>query len=155
MATKGALHMAMHWSRGEYTISTDQRQLDLVAIHAFLAASYWSPGIPLETVRKATSNSLAFGLFHGGQQVGFARVVTDCATFAYLADVYVLPGHRGKSLAKWLMSAIVEHPDLQGLRRFLLATADAHKLYSRFGFEPVSRPERLMEIFTPDIYRSP
>ena len=145
----------MQWSRGQYTISTDQGQLDLVAIHAFLTASYWSPGISLETVRKATRNSLAFGLFQGDHQVGFARVVTDTATFAYLADVYILPEHRGQSLAKWLMSVIIEHPDLQGLRRFLLATADAHTLYSRFGFQPLSRPERLMEIFRPDVYRTP
>jgi GNAT superfamily N-acetyltransferase len=145
----------MLWSRGQYNISTDQRQLDFVAIHAFLATSYWSPGISLDVIRKATNHSLAFGLFHVEQQVGFARVVTDSATFAYLADVYVLPEHRGKSLGKWLMSVIIEHPDLKGLRRFLLATADAHKLYSQFGFEPLSRPERLMEIFRPDVYRVP
>ncbi len=149
------MNSPMLWSRGEYSISTDHRQLDFVAIHAFLTTSYWSPGISLEVIRKATGNSLAFGLFHGDRQVGFARVVTDTATFAYLADVFILPGHRGKSLGKWLMSVIIGHPDLQGLRRFLLATADAHKLYSRFGFQSLSRPERLMEIFRPDVYRTP
>ena len=149
------LAATINTSRGQYTISTDQRQLDWIAIHAFLTTSYWSPGISLDLIRKATSNSLAFGLFHVAEQVGFARVVTDTATFAYLADVYVLPEHRGKSLAQWLMSVIIEHPDLQGLRRFLLATADAHKLYSRFGFQPLSKPERLMEIFRPDVYRAP
>src|SRR5256885_15801187 len=107
--------------RGDYTITTDRRRLDTAAIHAYLSRSYWSPGIPLPVVERAILNSMPFGLLHGAQQVGFARVVTDKATFAYLADVYVLEAHRGKGLSKWLLETIQAHEELQGLRRFLLA----------------------------------
>jgi GNAT superfamily N-acetyltransferase len=137
----------------EYTITSDHRRLDLAAIHAFLSHTYWSPGIPLAVVEKAVANSVAFGAFLGDQQVAFARVVTDKATFAYLADVYVLEAHRGRGLAKRLLQAIDAHDDLQGLRRFMLATRDAHDLYAEFGFKPLANPSRMMERWSPDIYR--
>lgn len=129
-----------------YVISAERGRMDLAAIHAYLTRSYWSPGVSLETVEKSVANSLPFGAFHGGEQVGFARVITDRCTFAYLADVYVLEAHRGRGLSKRLMQAVVAHPDLQGLRRFMLLTRDAHGLYQQFGFVPAAQPERLMEI---------
>jgi GNAT superfamily N-acetyltransferase len=135
-----------------YSISTDPSRLDSVAIHAFLARSYWSPGVPLATVERAIANSLAFGVYHGVEQVGFARVVTDRATFAYLADVYILEAHRGRGLGRRLVETILAHEDLQGLRRFLLATRDAHGLYAAYGFKPLASPDRLMEIHRPDAY---
>lgn len=132
--------------RGDYTLSTDPQRLDMAAVHAYLTRSYWSPGIAFERVQRAAANSLCFGLFHGAEQVGFARVVTDKTTFAYLADVYVLEAHRGQGLSKWLVQTILAHPELQGLRRFLLATANAHGLYAQFGFQPLAKPERMMQI---------
>ena len=141
--------------RGEYTISTDRNQLNIVAIHSYLTRSYWSPGVSFEIVERAIANSLPFGLFHDDEQVGFARVVSDQATFAYLADVYVLEAHRGKGLSKWLMEIIQADARLQGLRRMLLATKDAHELYRRFGFTELANPSRLMEIVYPNIYRTP
>jgi GNAT superfamily N-acetyltransferase len=144
---------ALH--RGEYTITTDRDRLDLAAIHAFLSTSYWSPGVPMAVVERAIANSLCFGLFHGRDQVGLARVITDRATFAYLSDVYVLEAHRGKGLSKWLLEAIRGHEDLQGLRRFMLTTRDAHGLYSQFGFTELAFPSRLMEILNADAYRPP
>ena len=122
----------------DYTITADQQRFDLIAVHAFLSRSYWSPGVPMAVVEKALANSVAFGLFLGDTQVGLARVVTDKATFAYLADVYVLEAHRGKGLSKRLLEAVLAHDDLQGLRRFLLATKDAHGLYARFGFKALA-----------------
>jgi len=143
-----------------YEISADAARLDLGAVHAYLTRSYWSPGIPRDVVERAAANSLCFGLYHraggddgGEQQVGFARVVTDRATFAYLCDVYVLETHRGHGLSKRLMQAIGAHPDLQALRRFMLGTKDAHGLYSQFGFTPLANPSRMMEILKPDVYR--
>jgi GNAT superfamily N-acetyltransferase len=138
---------------GGYVIDTDPARLDVDLIHGVLAASYWSPGIPKDVVRRAIRGALTFGIYStGGGQVGFARVVTDRATFAYLADVFVVPGERGCGLGKWLMSVIVEHPDLQGLRRWLLGTRDAHGLYGQFGFTPLRAPERFMERHDPDVY---
>jgi GNAT superfamily N-acetyltransferase len=137
---------------GEYSISTDTSRFDVAAIHAFLSQSYWSPGVPRSVVETSIAHSLCFGLFQGASQVGFARVVTDRATFAYLADVYVLEQHRRRGLAKWLVQTVLQHPDLQGLRRFLLATRDAHTLYERFGFRPLSNPGRMMEIVARDPY---
>jgi GNAT superfamily N-acetyltransferase len=128
--------------------------MDLEAIHAFLTESYWSPGIPIATLERAMANSLCFGVFHGQDQVGLARVITDKASFAYLADVYVLEPHRGLGLCKWLLEVIQAHPDLQGLRRFMLATRDAHGLYRQFGFEPLANPSRMMEIVKPNVYRA-
>ena len=135
-----------------YEITCDPTRLDIGAIHAFLSQSYWSAGIPRAVVERAIANSLCFGVFLGNQQVGFARVVTDRATFAYLADVYILPEHRGKGLSRRLMEQVTKHPDLQGLRRMLLATRDAHALYAKFGFKPLAVPERIMEIHNPDVY---
>jgi GNAT superfamily N-acetyltransferase len=138
--------------RGDYAISTDVQRLDVPAIHAFLSRSYWSPGIPLALVQRAIDHSLCFGLFHRDEQVGFGRVVTDRASFAYLADVYVLEAHRGRGLSKWLIEVVRAHPDLQGLRRFLLATRDAHELYRQFGFKELAYPSRLMEVLDLDVY---
>ena len=137
-----------------YEISTDHARLDVDAIHAFLTQSYWSPGIPRATVARAIANSLCFGVFCQGQQVGFARMVTDKTTFAYLCDVYVLEAHRGRGVSKQLMDYVMKHPDLQGLRRMMLATRDAHGLYAQFGFTPLSAPERIMEVLKPNIYLS-
>jgi GNAT superfamily N-acetyltransferase len=137
---------------GKYSITTDQEKLDLDAIHAFLSRCFWAEAIPKETVAKSIANSLCFGLFDGGSQVGFARVVTDRATYAYLCDVYVLESHRGHGLGKWLIETVMAHPDLQGLRRFQLVTRDAHGLYSRHGFAAPAHPERHMEIFKHGMY---
>ncbi len=131
-----------------YEISTDRDRLDLAAIHGFLTHdAYWSPGVPLVVVERAIAHSIPFGLYApDGTQAGFARVVTDRAVFAYLADVFVLPAHRGRRLGVWLIETILAHPDLQGLRRFELQTADAHGLYAQCGFQPVAAPQRIMEI---------
>jgi len=139
--------------RGQYEISTDRNKIDLAAVHAYLARSYWCEGIPKELLAKAIAGSLCFSLLDRGRQIGFARVVTDRATFAYLCDVYVLQEHAGRGLGKWLIETVQSHPDLQGLRRFVLVTKDAHGLYSQFGFEPLRNPERYMEIVDPDIYK--
>jgi len=137
-----------------YDISTDPTRLDIAAVHAFLTRAYWSVGIPIATVERAVANSLCVGAYLGTEQVGFARVVTDKSTFAYLADVYVLEAHRGRGLSKRLMQAVVAHADLQGLRRFMLATRDAHGLYRQFGFKELTHPSRLMEILDLDVYRA-
>jgi GNAT superfamily N-acetyltransferase len=139
-------------TRGQLWITTDPRKLDLDAIHAYLTRSFWAEGIPKETVAKAIAHSLCFGLFDSVDQIGFARVVTDRATYAYLCDVYVLESHRGLGLGKWLIETVMAHPDLQGLRRFQLVTRDAHGLYSRHGFEAPSSPDRQMEIFRHGMY---
>ncbi|HYG05040.1 MAG TPA: GNAT family N-acetyltransferase [Stenotrophomonas sp.] len=140
---------------GELRISTDKGELDVPLVHHFLSTeAYWSPGIPRETVERAIAGSLCFGGYvDGAGQVAFARVVSDFATFAYLADVFVLPAHRGRGYAKQLMDAVFGHPQLQGLRRFMLATSDAHGLYAQYGFGAPARPQTLMEIARPDIYR--
>ncbi len=135
-----------------YEITSDVSRFDIDAIHAFLARAYWSPGIPRLVVERAVSNSLCFGVLFGSEQVGFARVITDKATFAYLADVYVLEAHRGRGLARRLMDEVMRHPELQGLRRFILATRDAHGLYSKYGFKPLASPDRIMEIHNPNAY---
>lgn len=137
----------------DYEITTDPARFDVDAIHAFLSSSYWSPGVPRAVVERAIENSLCFGVLLGDAQVGFGRVITDRATFAYLADVFVLEEHRGKGLSKRLMDAVVGHPELQGLRRMLLATRDAHTLYAKYGFKPLAAPERMMEVHRPNVYR--
>lgn len=137
---------------GTITVDTDPARLDLAVVHGFLAESYWAKGIPLETVRRSIRNSLCFGLYEAENQIGFARVVSDRATFAYLADVFVLESHRGRGLGKLLMGAVVAHPDLQGLRRWMLATRDAHGLYAQYGFTPLPVPERFMQRHDPDVY---
>ena len=139
----------------DYEISTDADRLDVEIIHTFLAQdSYWSRGIPRPIVERAIVNSLCFGVYHRTGQVGFARIVTDRSTFALLADVFILEQHRGKGLSKWLMRCVVAHQDLQGLRRLLLLTSDAHGLYSQFGFEPLGSPSRFMEVLRPDVYQT-
>lgn len=140
-----------------YEISTDSARLDLRAVHAYLTRSYWSPGIPFATVERAAANSLCFGLYERatGAQVGFTRVVTDHATFAYLCDVYVLEAHRGRGLSKWLMREVMAHPALTGARRVMLATRDAHGLYRQSGFGVAGAAGNLMEIVRPGIYSMP
>ena len=145
--------MPVNVNHGEYQMSTDRQRIDIAAVHAFLTQSYWSPGIPRGVVERAIENSLCFGVYFGAQQVGFARVITDKATFAYLADVFIIESHRGKGLSKWLMEFVTAHEELQGLRRFLLATKDAHALYVKFGFEALGNPSRIMENLKPDVYR--
>jgi GNAT superfamily N-acetyltransferase len=131
--------------RGEYSISTDPARLDIDVIHRFLRDdSYWAAGVDREIVERSIDNSICFGLYDESRQVGFARVVTDRAAFAYLADVFVLPDHRGRGLGKWLVETVLSHPDLQNLRRFFLGTADAHSLYERHGFRPID-PALMME----------
>jgi GNAT superfamily N-acetyltransferase len=138
----------------DYEISTDPARLDLGAMHAYLARSYWSPGIPFATVERAARHSLCFGLYEraSGRQVGLARVVTDHATFAYLCDVYVLEAHRGHGLGKFMMRAVMAHPALTGARRIMLGTRDAHGLYARFGFGAPPDDGVLMQILRPDMY---
>ncbi len=138
-----------------YRISSDQSEMDVESIHKFISQSYWAKGIPIETLKKAIDNSLCFGVFNSeGSQVGFARMITDLATYAYLADVYVLEEHRGKGLSKLLMQEIMSHPDLQGLRRMTLATLDAHGLYEKYGFSELAKPETFMENCDPEVYRN-
>ena len=139
-------------TRGQYSITTDPDKMDLDAVHGYLSRSFWAEGIPKEIVARAMANSLCFGVFDAGEQVGFARVVTDRATYAYLCDVYVLESHRGRGLGKWLIETVMAHPDLQGLRRFQLVTRDAHGLYSRHGFSAPENPDRYMEIFRHGMY---
>ncbi|HEY0004185.1 MAG TPA: GNAT family N-acetyltransferase [Pyrinomonadaceae bacterium] len=147
--------MVQEYQRGEYSISTDRSRLDLGVIHSFLDSSYWAAGRTLETIRRSIENSLAFGIYKGSAQVGFARVITDYATFAWLADVFVLEEHRGAGLGQWLVEVIITHPELRGLRRWVLATKDAHELYRKFGFIELKRPERWMERFDPQMQERP
>jgi GNAT superfamily N-acetyltransferase len=144
--------MTIEEHQGDFCICTDPERFDVPMIHAFLTQSYWAEGISLDIVKRSIEGSICFGVYHQEHQIGFARVVTDRATFAYLADVFILDDYRGRGLAKWLMATIVKHPDLQGLRRFLLVTRDAGKLYQQFGFKPLSQPERFMEIHSPRLY---
>jgi GNAT superfamily N-acetyltransferase len=133
------------WRRGDFLIATDPSRLDLDAIHAYLSEeAYWSPGVAREVVERSIEHSLNFGLYRGAEQAGFARVATDYATFAWLADVFVLPEHRGAGLGKWLVQTALSHPELRGLRRWMLATGDAHELYAQFGFRPAAGDPRFM-----------
>jgi GNAT superfamily N-acetyltransferase len=144
------------YQRGGFTVSTDPARLDLDVIHGYLnRESYWAAGIPRDVLERAVAGSLCFGVYDdAGRQVGFARVVTDRATFAYLCDVFVLEQYRGRGLSKWLMECVMAHPDLRGLRRFVLVTRDAHGLYERFGFTPVADPTGYMHVHRPDPYRA-
>ncbi|WP_129713599.1 GNAT family N-acetyltransferase [Pedobacter sp. SYP-B3415] len=138
-----------------YVFSDDKQLIDLLYVHKYLSEeSYWAEQIPLEVVKRSIDNSLCFGIYHDNRQVGFARWVTDRATFAYLCDVFVDTRHRGRGLSKKLMSVMIFHPDLQGLRRYMLATLDAHGLYEQFGFRPLENPERIMAINIRDIYKT-
>ncbi len=141
------------WQNGEFTISTDRDRLQIEAIYKFLSEeSYWANNRTKEQTLTAIKNSLPFGVYKGENQIGFARVVTDYATFAYLGDVYILEEFRGKGLSKWLMETIISHPELPGLRRWILATKDAHTLYEKFGFHALVHPERWMEKPAPNAY---
>jgi GNAT superfamily N-acetyltransferase len=143
----------MEYRRDEFVISTDRERLSLDVIHNFLTNCYWAKGIPRNVVAQSIEHSLCFGIYDGsGAQIGFARVVSDFATVAYLGDVFVLESHRGRGLSKWLMQCVVQHPALQNLRRWILLTRDAHGLYSQFGFTPVTAPERYMELHQPNVY---
>jgi GNAT superfamily N-acetyltransferase len=142
------------WKKNDYLISTDKSKINIDLVHDFLFKSYWAEGIPTDTVSRSIENSLCFGVYHDNEFIGFARVISDFATFAYLGDVFILSSHRGKGLSKWLMEIIMNHPELQGLRRFTLATRDAHSLYAQFGFKPFDRPERWMEKHDPDVYKN-
>lgn len=142
----------MEWNRGGFTVSTEKERLDRGVIHEFLRCSYWARGIPRELVDRSIENSLCFGLYDRDALVGFARVISDNATFGYLADVFVLESHRGRGLATWLMEVVMTHPDLQGIRRWMLVTADAHGLYRKVGFTGPSNPERIMEKLLVDAY---
>ena len=143
----------MEWLNNEYLISTDRSKIDVEAVHHFLTRSYWAEGIGKDVVERSINNSLCFGLYHRERLAGFARVVSDYATFAYLADVFIIPEERGRGLSKWLIKVIIEHPQLQGLRRFTLATRDAHDLYAKFGFNLLDKPERWMHRYDADVYK--
>lgn len=144
----------MPLNSSEFEISTDPARLDIGMIHDFLRTSYWAPDVPREIIEKSIQNSFCFGVYYGPQQVAFARVITDFATMAYLSDLFVIPEFRAKGISKMLVKAIVDHPRLQGLRRWLLATRDAHGLYAQFGFKPISNPEMFMTIHNSGIYHS-
>jgi len=147
--------MVTEWTRGEYTISTDRLRLDVDVIHGYLDRSYWAAGRPVDVVRRSIEHSVCFGIYKQDQQIGFARVVTDYATFAWVADVFVLEEFRGLGLSKWLMEVMTTHPDLQAFRRWALATKDAHGLYRRFGFYELKHPERWMERHDPAAKETP
>ena len=138
----------------EILVTTDPARLDVDVIHGFLSRSYWAAGIPREVVERSIRHSICFGAFEEGRQVGFARVISDFATIAYLGDVFVLEPYRGRGLSKWMLEYIRQHRQLQGLRRWILLTRDAHGLYSNFGFTPIKTPERYMELHRPDIYET-
>ena len=142
----------LSWTRPPFTVTCDPARMDRAAIADFLATTYWAKGIPAATVEKALAHSLCFALLDGDRLAGFARVISDHATIAYLGDVFVLPEYRGRGLSKWLVECVMGHPELQGLRRWLLATSDAHGLYGKFGFTPLKRPENFMERHDPNVY---
>lgn len=143
----------MEWKKDGFTVSTEKEKLDRGVIHEFLRNSYWAKGISREIVDRSIENSLCFGLYEGEKLIGFARVITDEATFGYLSDVFVLERHRGRGLATWFMKVVMAHPDLRGIRRWMLATADAHGLYRKVGFAELSKPERIMEKLLTNAYK--
>lgn len=145
--------MIFEEKKENFLISTDKAKLDINAVHNYLTNSYWAEGIPLETVKKSIQNSDCFGVYENDKQVGFARVISDNATIGYLGDVFILEPYRGKGLSKWLMECIMKHPELQGFRRWILLTKDAHELYRKYGFKDIERPDRYMELTNPDVYR--
>ncbi|MEK7442362.1 MAG: GNAT family N-acetyltransferase [Chloroflexota bacterium] len=145
--------MNLEQRKDNFLISTDPLKIDLDAVHAYLVRSYWAEGIPREIVERSIKWSLCFGVYDDAKQIGFARVITDRATYAYIGDVYILEEYRGKGLSKWLMACIKAHPDLQSLRRWALATRDAHGLYKQFGFTELKAPQRWMEITNPGTYK--
>lgn len=144
---------AEEYRKGDFVISTDPDRLELDVVHDFLTECYWAKGIPRETVARSIENSLCFAVYGEGKQIGFARVISDFATYAYLGDVFIVNEYRGRGLGKWLMECIIQHPSLQGLRRWTLLTRDAHQLYAPFGFTPLKTPDRYMELHNPEVYR--
>ena len=140
---------------GDFVVTTDPTRFNEDLIHKFLSESYWAKGVLRDAVARSIRNSLCFGVMKDHEQVGFARVISDYATFAYLADVFILEEYRQRGLAKFLMQCIMQHPELQGLRRWTLATRDAHGLYAQFGFKPLANPDRFMELHNPDVYNRP
>ncbi|CAN5745891.1 GNAT family N-acetyltransferase [soil metagenome] len=144
----------MNYQKDAFCISTDTAKLNISYIHQFLTYTYWAEGISIEIVKKSIEGSVCFGLYENHLQIGFARVVTDKATFGYLADVFVDEKYRGRGLSKWLMEVIMAHPELQGFRNWMLGTKDAHGLYAQFGFTPLNQPERIMRKNVPDIYKN-
>jgi N-acetylglutamate synthase and related acetyltransferases len=143
----------MDFTKDGFIISTEKEKMDIDLIHSFLNRTYWAKGISKEIIRRSIEGSLCFGVFENDKQVGFARMITDKATFAYLADVFIIEEYRGRSLSKWLMQVIMSHPDLQRLRRIILATKDAHGLYKQFGFTPLINVDRWMQILDQDVYK--
>jgi GNAT superfamily N-acetyltransferase len=144
----------MNWQKENFIISDEKEKLNAEYIHDYLFnRSYWAENIPLETVRRSIDGSICFGMYDDGKQIGFARVVTDKATFGYLADVFIDENYRGRNLSKWLMEIIMAYPELQGLRRWMLGTKDAHSLYEKFGFEALEDPKRVMHIYNADVYK--
>ena len=143
----------MDFTKDRFNISTEKEKMDIDLIHSFLTRSYWAEGISKEIVRRSIEGALCFGVFENEKQIGFARMITDRATFAYLADVFIIDEYRGLGLSKWLMEVIMSHPDLQGLRRLMLATRDAHELYKKFGFTSLNNVDRWMHIHYPDVYK--
>lgn len=144
--------MPHEWHRDGFTISTDHARVDLDAVYTFLSATYWARGIPREVMERSITNAIPFGIFEGTRLVGFGRVVSDRATMAYVGDVFVLEPWRGRGLSRWLMECMLAHPELQGLRRWMLLTRDAHALYQRVGFTELAAPDRWMEKWAPDVY---
>jgi GNAT superfamily N-acetyltransferase len=142
----------MEWKKGEFLVSCDPHKANLEVIAGFLSNSYWAKGIPPATVQKSLQNSLTFSLLKGEEQIGFARVITDFATIGYLGDVFVLPEYREQGLGKWMLECVFSHPELQGFRRWILATLDAHALYEKYGFTALGRPEFFMEKLNPAVY---
>jgi GNAT superfamily N-acetyltransferase len=145
--------MSYSTEKNNYLISTDKSKIDIDYVHGFLSQSYWSSGVPMKIIKKAMKGSLCFGVYYNDTQIGYARMVTDRATFAYMADVFIDENYRGKGLGKWLVEMILAHPHLQGLRRILLATKDAHKLYEQCGFTSINNPERYM-VYNPAAYKN-
>lgn len=137
----------------QFTITTEKEKFDVEFIHSFLTRSYWAEGISKEVIKRSIDGALCFGLFENDKQIGFARTITDKATFAYLADVFIIEEYRGRGLSKWLMEVLMSHPSLQGLRRMMLATKDAHGLYEKFGFTALNNVDRWMQINDPNVYK--
>jgi GNAT superfamily N-acetyltransferase len=142
----------MEWQRDGYRVTTDRARVDLAVVHGYLTRSYWCEGIKLDTVRQSVENSIPFSLLEGERQIGYARVITDSATIAYLGDVFVLPEYQGRGLGLWMIECVMAHPDLHAMRRWILLTRDAHSLYERVGFTPIAKPDRWMEKHDPGVY---
>jgi GNAT superfamily N-acetyltransferase len=146
--------MTYEIQKDDYLVSDDKQKIDLTFVHEYLSKeSYWAQNIPVDVVKRSIENSISYGVYHSGKQVGFARVVTDKATFAYLADVFIIESYRGKGLSRMLLECIHAHPDVQGLRRWMLGTRDAHGLYTKFGWSPIPYPDRFMQLHFPDVYK--